>query len=339
MTSNNEEPGSDFFYNGPGYEHMHEHESESESEHEPEPESPNLQTTIIQVHRVDQMMQIRMAHIDHLSRERGTSLGHKKSIRNHITKPYSKKYGDDPTQHNVNDLELWTQRRLVRKGGKQKSPIYAAGSSNLHFLMTGAYSFWSTSFVDAFAKSQQEVMVRPTVMIHSESVSIFALAFIFSFLILCFPRRPSVPSLLFNYPPLSLDRFPSNLSDYQKTLASCTGNRRSCLQDRSSTALVQLPPCYSFNFVSVHYFRLRGKQFQQFRVLIVAVYPLLPCTLHICWLHKNLSLAFVTAIHDICASLAGIADVDAFSVLKRMPKMPFSGNLLFTYCLNQELVQ
>nr|KAJ0213661.1 hypothetical protein LSAT_V11C400167140 [Lactuca sativa] len=66
----------------------------------------------------------------------------------------SQKYGDDPTQHNVNDPELWTQTQLLRKDGKQKGPIYRAGYSNLHFLMTGAYSYESTSASVEFAKSQ-----------------------------------------------------------------------------------------------------------------------------------------------------------------------------------------
>ncbi|CAH1436436.1 unnamed protein product [Lactuca virosa] len=35
-------------------------------------------------------------------------------------KALSQKYGEDPTQHNVNDPELWTQTQLIRKGGKQK---------------------------------------------------------------------------------------------------------------------------------------------------------------------------------------------------------------------------
>ncbi|CAI9279839.1 unnamed protein product [Lactuca saligna] len=69
----------------------------------------------------------------------------------------SKKYGDDPTQHNVNDPELWTQTQLLRKGRKQKGSIYGAGYSDLHFLMTGAYSYESTSASADFAKSQQEV--------------------------------------------------------------------------------------------------------------------------------------------------------------------------------------
>nr|KAJ0210847.1 hypothetical protein LSAT_V11C400163090 [Lactuca sativa] len=56
-------------------------------------------------------------------------------------KALSQKYGDDPTQHNVNDPELWTQTQLLRKGGKQK----------------GAYSYESTSASANFAKSQQEV--------------------------------------------------------------------------------------------------------------------------------------------------------------------------------------
>ncbi|CAI9259096.1 unnamed protein product [Lactuca saligna] len=68
----------------------------------------------------------------------------------------SQKYGDDPTQHYVNDPELWTQTKLLRKGGKQKGPIYGAGYSDLHFLMTGAYSYESTSASSDFAKSQQE---------------------------------------------------------------------------------------------------------------------------------------------------------------------------------------
>nr|KAJ0227253.1 hypothetical protein LSAT_V11C100046110 [Lactuca sativa] len=69
----------------------------------------------------------------------------------------SQKYGDDTTQHNVNDPKLWTQTQLLRKGGKQKGPIYGAGYSDLHFLMTGAYSYESTSASADFAKSQQEV--------------------------------------------------------------------------------------------------------------------------------------------------------------------------------------
>ncbi|CAI9269029.1 unnamed protein product [Lactuca saligna] len=69
----------------------------------------------------------------------------------------SQKYGDDPTQHNVNDPELWTQTQLLRNGGKQKGPIYGAGYSDLHFLMMGAYSYELTSAFADFAKSQQEV--------------------------------------------------------------------------------------------------------------------------------------------------------------------------------------
>ncbi|CAI9279893.1 unnamed protein product [Lactuca saligna] len=71
----------------------------------------------------------------------------------------SQKYGDDTTQHNVNDPELWTQTQLLRKGGKRKGPIYGAGYSDLHFLMTGAYSYESTSTSADFAKSQQEVLL------------------------------------------------------------------------------------------------------------------------------------------------------------------------------------
>ncbi|CAI9289731.1 unnamed protein product [Lactuca saligna] len=71
-------------------------------------------------------------------------------------KALSKKYGDDSTQHNVNDPELWTQTQLLRKGGKQKGPIYGAGYSDLHFLMTGTYSYESTSASADFEKSQQE---------------------------------------------------------------------------------------------------------------------------------------------------------------------------------------
>ena len=71
----------------------------------------------------------------------------------------SQKQGDDPTQHNVNDPELWIQTQLLRKGGKQKGPIYGAGYSDLHFLMTGAYSYESTSASADFAKSQQEVLL------------------------------------------------------------------------------------------------------------------------------------------------------------------------------------
>ncbi|CAH1435892.1 unnamed protein product [Lactuca virosa] len=72
-------------------------------------------------------------------------------------KALSEKYGDDPTQHNVNDPELWTQTQLLRKGGKQKGPIYGARYSDLHFLMTGSYSYESTSASADFAKSQQDV--------------------------------------------------------------------------------------------------------------------------------------------------------------------------------------
>ena len=71
----------------------------------------------------------------------------------------SQKYGDDPTQHNVNDPELWTQTQLLRNGGKQKGPIYGAEYSDIHFLMTGAYSYESTSASADFAKSQQEVLL------------------------------------------------------------------------------------------------------------------------------------------------------------------------------------
>ncbi|CAH1431540.1 unnamed protein product [Lactuca virosa] len=43
------------------------------------------------------------------------------------------------------------------KAGNKKGPVYGAGYSDLHFLMTGAYSYESTSASADFAKSQQEV--------------------------------------------------------------------------------------------------------------------------------------------------------------------------------------
>nr|KAJ0227127.1 hypothetical protein LSAT_V11C100046680 [Lactuca sativa] len=72
-------------------------------------------------------------------------------------KALSQKYGDDLTQQNVNDPELWTQTQLPKKGGKQKGPIYGTVYSDLHFLMTGGYSYESTSASADFAMSQQEV--------------------------------------------------------------------------------------------------------------------------------------------------------------------------------------
>nr|KAJ0197033.1 hypothetical protein LSAT_V11C700361000 [Lactuca sativa] len=69
--------------------------------------------------------------------------------RESYNKVVSQKYGDDATQHN-------TQTQLLRKGEKQKGPIYGAGYSDLHFLMTGAYSYESTSASVDFAKSQQD---------------------------------------------------------------------------------------------------------------------------------------------------------------------------------------
>ncbi|CAH1434599.1 unnamed protein product, partial [Lactuca virosa] len=64
------------------------------------------------------------------------------------------KYGDDPTQQRTNDPELWAATQMQRQGGKGKGRIYGIGSSDLHFVISGAYSFGSTS--SSAEQSQQE---------------------------------------------------------------------------------------------------------------------------------------------------------------------------------------
>nr|KAJ0227309.1 hypothetical protein LSAT_V11C100046090 [Lactuca sativa] len=46
-----------------------------------------------------------------------------------------KKYGDDPTQHNVIDPELWTQTQMLRKCGKQKVNELRQQMSNMEQAM------------------------------------------------------------------------------------------------------------------------------------------------------------------------------------------------------------
>ncbi|CAH1428437.1 unnamed protein product [Lactuca virosa] len=66
------------------------------------------------------------------------------------------KYGDDPTQQRTNDPELWAATQMQRQGGKGKGRIYGIGSSDLHFAVSGTYSFGSTS--SSAEQSQQEVL-------------------------------------------------------------------------------------------------------------------------------------------------------------------------------------
>ncbi|KAL4583836.1 hypothetical protein LXL04_008421 [Taraxacum kok-saghyz] len=62
----------------------------------------------------------------------------------HAHKALEEKYGDDPTQQS-DDPELWETTQLQMQGGKGKGRIYGIGSSDLHFAVTGTYSFVSTS--------------------------------------------------------------------------------------------------------------------------------------------------------------------------------------------------
>lgn len=65
------------------------------------------------------------------------------------------RYGDDPTQQRTNDPELWAATQMQRQRGKCKGRIYGIGSSDLHFSISGTYSFGSTS--SSAEQSQQEV--------------------------------------------------------------------------------------------------------------------------------------------------------------------------------------
>ncbi|KAL4568477.1 hypothetical protein LXL04_024090 [Taraxacum kok-saghyz] len=71
-------------------------------------------------------------------------------------KALEEKYGDDPTQQS-DDPELWETTQLQMQGGKGKGRIYGIGSSDLHFAVTGTYSFGSTS---SSAKGSQAEVLR-----------------------------------------------------------------------------------------------------------------------------------------------------------------------------------
>ncbi|KAL4582426.1 hypothetical protein LXL04_006975 [Taraxacum kok-saghyz] len=63
------------------------------------------------------------------------------------------KYGEDPTQHIINDPDLWRESQLQRQGEKTNGRIYGIGTSDLDYLVTGIYS--SGASVDT--RAQQEV--------------------------------------------------------------------------------------------------------------------------------------------------------------------------------------
>ncbi|KAL4581922.1 hypothetical protein LXL04_006456 [Taraxacum kok-saghyz] len=71
-------------------------------------------------------------------------------------KALEEKYGDDPTQQ-TDDPELWETTQLQMQGGKGKGRIYGIGSADLHFAVSGTYSFWSTS---SSAKGSQAEVLR-----------------------------------------------------------------------------------------------------------------------------------------------------------------------------------